>query len=1291
MPNTVLQTGPLYGGISQQTASARHANQVGDSTNFMFTVQNGAEKRPGTEMIHEITGLVDSTNYRIHVIDRDNTEQYAVVYGPSVLRVFDLVNRVELPTRVDADAQTYLDYGTPTADDYIMTTVADYTIIANGLVGMDGKASDDFVITKSHYDYDTMIATNPTYQTYHHTENDTATRTAGTYQYILEENGFAYHDFNAVGTSWNEVSEYDGVGANPMGFKVTFTDPDGNTHVYNVVDNFFDEPPTSFDDIAKRFTKKLQDAGASDAFVRWTNTGAPGGYFSIMSPYRGVGAAVTSVGTPDNANDITNAAGEPFYGGTAYAGSGSPDSATYPVRSRWQRVAFSANDPDAAPDETTMPIKMVRVPISTDYGKTYQSAVEAKAYAYYRLGEAVGETVANDDMGSYSGTYVGTPTLAETGALTNDTDTAVTFASAKYVSATTLGTFGSSIGSGIAVSAWVKTTTTNIACVCGVSESSAQMSLQLVLNRNESYANEAGLVHFYFRDFAANIVDAATDDISINDGSWHFIVANLRPSLNSIEIWVDGVKQDITYGSQDSPNNFTDFTDPLYIGALDTEGGVPTYSLPFVGTLDEVALYQTPLTESEILVQYNRGMDNDWAKSNTYFHLSTIDWDVRETGDVDTNPIMKPLVDNRPVEDMTFHRNRFVIASDEHVMFSETDESFNFYFADPTNIGDADPIDVLTSGGDPSRISVCDFLVSFRNIMVVFTKSGQQYEFNDPDAFNHSTVSVTPSTAYQSMEGVRPTVVGSQVYFVAKSTESTWLYEYYYDDASVSNIAANVTAHTNTLLPTQIKTLVSAANSNTVFVIPVDSQILYAYRMFWNGAEKLQSAWTKYDFDSVSRVVDSGVIDEELYLLIEDSDEYRIHKVQSSQDRVASNAQFVIHADGQQDCGRGNYDSTADQTIWVLDVNDTTLDTAVYTDNRLEISGVAADFGSSAGRLQTSTINADRVPLTWTCWAKGNGTIFSLNETGTPDELYSVGAAGFSLIYGNGYTEAAGGWSENWVDKTRWHHFAVVVDYDYTWRVHIDGHLFRSGTFKRWVIDGIANQFSVGSDPDGDANDFNGQIAHVALFDVALTKAQVRDLAKGVSPATGLTGVTPTVYWDDFSGAGPHSPSVGTGDLTEVGTVGDGEQVSITQAAGPASGDVYTISVSGGKAVMSGDLSGYNAVICRKFTSSLVLSRPYVRSEQGQSLQDVEVQISKTVVHFKEAAEFDFKIEQGNRAARTLSYSAPTGTLVSGEGNKQFLTISNTKDTTLTITDDSVFPLTIAGVEYIATTTQRSG
>ncbi len=78
----VIRISGLSGGISKQPAHIRHPTQVEAAVNAIFSVIDGMSKRPGTIFVAEVDDMT-STGYdlRIHVITRDNDEQYLVVFG----------------------------------------------------------------------------------------------------------------------------------------------------------------------------------------------------------------------------------------------------------------------------------------------------------------------------------------------------------------------------------------------------------------------------------------------------------------------------------------------------------------------------------------------------------------------------------------------------------------------------------------------------------------------------------------------------------------------------------------------------------------------------------------------------------------------------------------------------------------------------------------------------------------------------------------------------------------------------------------------------------------------------------------------------------------------------------------------------------------------------------------------------------------------------------------------------------------------------------------------------------
>jgi Concanavalin A-like lectin/glucanases superfamily len=87
--------------------------------------------------------------------------------------------------------------------------------------------------------------------------------------------------------------------------------------------------------------------------------------------------------------------------------------------------AFNGAIDEVALYNTALTATQIRTHYNT--GRCYKDSVLADApLGYWRLGEAAGTTAADGIRGRH-GTYVGTPTLAATGALNGDSNTAVTF------------------------------------------------------------------------------------------------------------------------------------------------------------------------------------------------------------------------------------------------------------------------------------------------------------------------------------------------------------------------------------------------------------------------------------------------------------------------------------------------------------------------------------------------------------------------------------------------------------------------------------------------------------------------------------------------------------------------------------------------------------------------------------------------------------------------------------------------------------------------------------------------
>lgn len=199
------------------------------------------------------------------------------------------------------------------------------------------------------------------------------------------------------------------------------------------------------------------------------------------------------------------------------------------------------------------------------------------------------------------------------------------------------------------------------------------------------------------------------------------------------------------------------------------------------------------------------------------FEATAVDWVPRYSGDHETNPALSLWAKGARLADIAFHRNRLMLCGNENVVFSAAGDFFNFFRENAAgDVLDGDPIDIALSS---PQVTLVEHAVPFRKGMVIFTAAGVQFEVNDPEAFTPNTASVTPSTAYANLPGVRPVVMGAQMYFPAAHGGVTQMMEYYWHDTQAANMAADVTAHVAGYLPDHIQTTACCLNAGTVFAL----------------------------------------------------------------------------------------------------------------------------------------------------------------------------------------------------------------------------------------------------------------------------------------------------------------------------------------------------------------------------------------------------------------------------------------------------------------------------------------
>jgi len=251
------------------------------------------------------------------------------------------------------------------------------------------------------------------------------------------------------------------------------------------------------------------------------------------------------------------------------------------------------------------------------------------------------------------------------------------------------------------------------------------------------------------------------------------------------------------------------------------------------------------------------------ATFNTWT-LDVTDWTDRLVGDDETNPA--PTFVGSKINDMFFFKNRLGMLTNDSVVFSEADEFFNFWRATVLQLLDSSRIDV---GVSHTRVSVLKHAVPFQEKLLLFSEN-TQFVLRGTDLLTPKTVSITPATEYNSTPEIRPIVLNNYVYFPFKRNGFAGVTEYYVDNDTNIFDAAEVTAQVPTYIKSNIIAMAGTSVENAIALVNNQNRKeIFVYKFFWQGKEKIQSAWQKF---TLSRdVIGLDFIESNLHLVTNDT------------------------------------------------------------------------------------------------------------------------------------------------------------------------------------------------------------------------------------------------------------------------------------------------------------------------------------------------------------------------------------------------------------------------------------
>jgi VCBS repeat-containing protein len=350
-----------------------------------------------------------------------------------------------------------------------------------------------------------------------------------------------------------------------------------------VVDVFSSgDTPGNLAAAAGQTSRWIQDAGAAHAGAMSTKAVAGAGSTSMTWTQTGItkSAIVAAAFAPGDITGPAHAIG--VTEGTA------PGNQHYSAGTYYYNPATTGTFTitDGATDAGTS----VAADVFDGVDSTKDQVLADGAASYWRLGETSG-TVATDAKGVANGTYAGGVTLAQTGALSGDTDKAASFDGVDdTVTAGDVYDFAGTVA--FSVEFWAKKDT-NPASVYPLfvnkdSGSSPRNGWNISMSP-DSTGVDAGKIGF--ERWNAGVGDGPTSTTATQVGVWYYIVATYDGT--TMRIYINGVLEASAASSLSMPGNAAAFS----------IGKSPTGN-QFDGTIDDVAVYNAALTAVQIDAHY---------------------------------------------------------------------------------------------------------------------------------------------------------------------------------------------------------------------------------------------------------------------------------------------------------------------------------------------------------------------------------------------------------------------------------------------------------------------------------------------------------------------------------------------------------------------------------------------------------------------------------------------------------------------------------------------------------------
>ena len=273
--------------------------------------------------------------------------------------------------------------------------------------------------------------------------------------------------------------------------------------------------------------------------------------------------------------------------------------------------------------------------------------------------------------------------------------------------------------------------------------------------------------------------------------------------------------------------------------------------------------------------------------SNGVFRFGYPPWGKRDVGDDVTNSpptFISTQDDNgdwtyKYIQKMIFFRNRIALLSEENIILSRVNDYYSFWVKTAMAISNADPIDLQSSSTFPTKLYDA---VETAGGLAIFSASEQFLLSSGAEAIlTPETAKISFVSSYGFNPDTEPVSLGTTIGFLNSTARQARFYEMANVGAQDEPTVMEQSKIIGELFP-QKTTIVAASTENDILLFGVDSTLhtatneVWGYKFFESAGKRSQSAWFRWTMPN--NIIYQCILDDVYYAILNTGSTFTLEK-----------------------------------------------------------------------------------------------------------------------------------------------------------------------------------------------------------------------------------------------------------------------------------------------------------------------------------------------------------------------------------------------------------------------------